>query len=144
MPTRRDFVSQVTGASLMTAATSIQVARAWVKAPRIKSAIRREETTVRHAINGDNWHMSWAADDRQYAALCDGYAWLKQPNGMLNSRLMAVAGSPREAAFQDVPGYPELIRRSDDTHYYSLGTLALDGRIYQYLSTFNHEFFKAD
>lgn len=24
---------------------------------------------------GDNWYMNWAADDRQYISLCDGFWW---------------------------------------------------------------------
>jgi hypothetical protein len=39
----------------------------------IKCIARREDTTIRHPINGDNWHMSWAADDLLYVSQCDGY-----------------------------------------------------------------------
>jgi hypothetical protein len=105
--------------------------------PRIKSVKRRDETILRLGGMGDNFHMTWAADDRQYAALCDGWGWFDKPNGMHNSRLFAISSGPKDASFSDVPGYPYLIPEVDAPHYYSFGTLALAGKIYQYLSTFN-------
>ena len=36
---------------------------------------RLEETLFRSGGSGDNWHMTWAGDDKQYVALCDGSCW---------------------------------------------------------------------
>ena len=85
--------------------------------------------------------MSWAKDDCQLISVEDGVGWDKKPRGFYNSRLWAVRGDPREAVFHDVPGYPDLSyassSRQNQPNYYSFGTLALDGRIYQFLSTLN-------
>ena len=39
---------------------------------RITAATPRDETTLRLGGMGDNWHMSWAADDSMVLSLCDG------------------------------------------------------------------------
>src|SRR5688572_28290371 len=86
--------------------------------------------------------MSWAADDRQFVSLVGGFAWSDTPRWPHTSRLYALTGGPEDARFEYLPGYPDLIgspgsmfaRRPD---YYGFGTLALSGRIYQFLSTFS-------
>jgi len=119
------------------------------RGPRIKSVMRREETLLRLGGNGDNWHMSWADDDRQYVSLCDGFGWptlpgYDQQNSEFNSRLYAIEGNPPDVRFQYLPDYPDIRHRFDlkatasapsPPVYYNFGTLALDGRIFQYLST---------
>ncbi|GFE83713.1 hypothetical protein GCM10011487_57130 [Steroidobacter agaridevorans] len=95
--------------------------------------------------------MSWASDDRQYVSLCDGFGsslMRADPKGMFNSRLLSIIGTPHDAAFNDIPGYPELFRplgplvtsSENVPRYYNFGTLALDDHIYQFLSTPNHDF----
>ena len=91
MSTRRKFLTQTTAAA-MVAATSIHLAGSTKKkatsdpskeAPnvrhpagsRIKSVVRREETTLRLGGHGAEWHMSWAADDRQFVSLGGGMGW---------------------------------------------------------------------
>jgi hypothetical protein len=116
--------------------------------PRITSVIRRDETILRLGGSGDNFHMSWAADDRQLVSVCDGMGWFEPPKGFYNSRLWAITGTPRDATFQDMPDYPDLrypwnffrpdFRRENYPKYYNFGTLALDGHIYQFLGTLNH------
>ncbi len=112
--------------------------------PTIKSARRRDETTLRLGGIGDNWHMSWAADDRQVVAMCDGYGWPSTVRRSYNSRLYRITGSPPGVRFEDVPGYPELLSDTKTpggfSRYYGFGTLAIDGRIYQFLSTPNVPF----
>lgn len=116
--------------------------------PLIETAIRRDETILRFGGSGDGLTMTWSADDRQFVALQDGIGWgpnwlEKLPNqgSNYNSRLLAVVGGPRDATFEDVPGYPDLpnIRNTEDEQrYYGFGTLALNDRIYQFLSTLDH------
>lgn len=157
MSTRREFLKQVASTSVA-AAASVQVTRAAEatavgpktsmkthKVPhtglgvsRIKSAIRRDETTLRLGGVGDGYHMSWAADDRQFVAVQDGVGWSENPKGMYNSRLWAITGGPQNAMFQEIPGYPYLMPAATEPRYYGFGTLALEGRIYQYLCTLNH------
>lgn len=155
MSSRRDLLQQA-GATGLCAALPLNVAdrrleaaEGWaIKAsngsrPRIKSMTRREETVVRYAGYGDNWHMSWASDDRQYVSLCDGPGFATHPRVSYNSRMLAISGGPRDAKFHDLPGYPMLGKPSQrpmDPRYYNFGTLALDGRLYQYMSTFNRSF----
>lgn len=105
-------------------------------------AVLRDETILRLGGNGDNWHLTWGADDTQVTALCDGAGWREDRETFHNARLWRVVGGPHDARFEDVPGYPAL---TDDwtapppprARYYGFGTLAVDGQLYQYLSTFN-------
>lgn len=150
MPTRRTFLKQSTAAGLA-ATTSIVTAcssapsstskRTDVRksGPRIQSVIRREETVRRYPYSGDNWHMSWSADDRLYVSRCDGFSPWAVSKGMYNSRLLTISGEPQNAQFADVPTYPELLTYAvkDAPRYYNFGTLAVDQRIYQFLSTWN-------
>ncbi len=114
---------------------------------RITGIRRLDETTIRFGGNGDNWHMSWANDDKQYVSLCDGSGLPGTPKGSYNSRAYAIAGDPPDLRFEFLPGYPELAikgKTPECSRYYNFGILALDGRIYQYLSTPNQPFFEPD
>jgi hypothetical protein len=152
--TRRDFFKQSAAAGLLVSLSNKGVgkARANVETPisssklirssqaKIKSLVRREETVLRYQCKGDNWHMSWASDDRQYVSLCVGAGIANPPKVFHNSRMLAITGGPNEAKFNDLPGYPKLARpaqRDSHTRYYNYGTLALDGYLYQFLSTFD-------
>jgi len=112
----------------------------------ISGAARRDETIRRTGGNGDCWHMTWGADDRQFAAFCDGSGLSENPKRMYNGRLCTIAGGPTDAQFADVPGYPDIVDDPDHpsdpprARFYGWGTLAVDGSIYQYLGTFNGNF----
>jgi hypothetical protein len=108
---------------------------------------RLEETTLRLGGVGDNWHMTWAHDDKQYVSLCDGAGWPGMPQADYNSRLYAIAGDPPQPTFEYLAGYPDLVndwQTLDCSRYYNFGVLALDGRIYQFLSMPNHVFREPD
>jgi hypothetical protein len=101
---------------------------------------RLDKTIARLGGNGDNWHMTWTADDRMVAGLCDGDAqpWPNVPHRPFNSRLISIRGVPPQLEFGDVPAYPELLTGPGPrnvSRYYGFGILALDGSIYQFLST---------
>ena len=101
---------------------------------------RLDETVARLGGNGDNWHMSWTADDRMVAGLCDGDAqpWPNVPHRPFNSRMISIRGVPPQLEFGDVPGYPELLTGPGPrnvSRYYGFGILALDDAIYQFMST---------
>lgn len=161
MTTRRDFLRHTAaiGVSVATSASirggnaaeghtyteaPINARRTVPKTPvRIKSVIRREETVLRYGGNGDNWHMTWAADDRQYVGLCDGAGFSEHPKKNYNSRMLAISGGPSNAKFHDLAGYPLLgtpTQGPRDPRYYCFGTLSLNRHIYQFLSTFNRSF----
>lgn len=138
---RRDLLQQaVSGAILapLAIAGTSAAARSPSKASSPKSAIRREDTILRLGGLGDGYKMTWAADDCQYFGVNDGTGWLEKPLKFYNSRMWAAVGDPANVSFRDVPGYPELnkMTRPDDApSYYGHGTLAVRGRLYQFLST---------
>lgn len=98
------------------------------------AGIRRlEETTIRFGGCGDNWHMTWAGNGKQYVSLCDGNGLPGTPRDKrLNSRIYAVIGSPPDVTFEFLPAYPNF---QNPTRYYNFGILAHDQRIYSFLST---------
>lgn len=110
----------------------------------IKKMQRLEETVVRLGGVGDNWHMTWANDDIQYVALCDGEGWPDMPQtGEYNSRLYTISGNPPRPTFGYLPDYPDLVNTwntPNSSRYYNFGILALDGFIYQFLTCPNHPF----
>jgi hypothetical protein len=101
MSTRRQFLKQSAG---VLAATSLQIActpqdkaaskpSPWLsKVPRIKSVKRREDTILRLGGQGDNFPMTWAADDRQLVTVDDGWGWIQHPRNLYNNRLFALIG----------------------------------------------------
>jgi len=114
----------------------------------VKSVIRREETTLRLGGHGAEWHMSWAADDRQFVSLGGGMGWSENPERNYISRLLAISNGPHDATFEDLPGYPDHLQPASGENappvYTSFGTFALDGRIYQFLSAPNRLFSEPD
>ena len=117
----------------------------------IKGIHRRIETSYRNPFHGDNWHTTWVEGERQVTSLCDG--WLHaDPASRLqtNSAAVEIIGAPPEPEFRTFPGYPELLNDPSSiqtypdephfTRYYAFGIIALDGYIYQFLSTPNHSF----
>jgi len=95
---------------------------------------RLDETTGRSG-HGDNWHMTWADDDRQYVALCDGSGWddiCGYTGQIYNTRVYAIEGCPPRHSFVHLPNYPDL---DPETRYYGFGIIAIDGYIYHFLST---------
>lgn len=111
------------------------------------TGIKRLEETIQPVIGvGDNWYMTWAKDDKQYAGMCDGSGFKGQPEYTgkgYNSKLFAIAGDAPNHTFEDVPGYPvvesigprEVPGSRDYSRYYGFAIIAVDGGIYQLLST---------
>ena len=104
---------------------------------KIKEVRRLEHTVARLGGDGDNWHMSWAGDDRVVAGLCDGAAqpWPNVPHRLFNSRMIAIHGVAPKLEFADTPGYPELLvgpTPRETSRYYGFGVLAMGGKIYQF------------
>jgi len=106
---------------------------------------RLEETLRRTGGSGDNWHMTWAADDRQYVGLCDGRGWPEMMGHVekdYNTRVYALEGDASEPRSVHLPGFPDLLTEASPnrSRYYGFGILALDDCIYHYLSTPNRPF----
>src|ERR1700686_3879197 len=111
------------------------------RGPRITGAIRRDDQILR--LGGDGWmtSMTWTFDDKQLLAVCDGCGWPEEPEDKYySSCLFRVARNPEDAAFENVRSYPSIplwdLLGCGVPPYYALATLAVDGRIYQFLSTF--------
>lgn len=155
MSTRRDFLKRTSSVGLILATSSKHVSACGgenrpsdlarrsgepTRNARIRSVVRRDGTVLRYG-HGDNWHMSWGWDDRQYLSLCDGAGFVSQPKVRYTSRMLTITGHPEEAIFQDIPSYPMLGRPMEPPRvgpgYFGFGTLALDGYVYQFLSSFN-------
>jgi hypothetical protein len=153
MKSRRAFLGRCAAAGLLTTTTiralesasadtpTVQGGRQSRSNPQIKALVRREDTIQRHGGIGDCWHMSWAADGRQYASLCDGFGFSGQTQFLYNCNLVAIDDGPENARFSELPRYPQLSyypsQKLADPRYYPFGTLALDGCLYQYMSTFD-------
>lgn len=116
------------------------------KAVKIVGMKRLDNTIQPVKGQGDNWYMSWASDDKQYAGLCDGAGFKDLPGytgKYYNAKLFAIAGNAPDHTFEDVPGYPSLLSVSprevpgtkDYSRYYGFGIIAVDGKIYQLMST---------
>ena len=106
---------------------------------------RLDETLRRSGGSGDNWHMTWANNDKQYVALCDGSGWPDVAGftgQAYNTRVYAINGDAPDHAFEHLPGCPDLLSEPspDVNRYYGFGILAVDGCIYHFLSTPNHPF----
>lgn len=111
------------------------------------TGLKRLENTIQPVIGqGDNWYMTWASDDKQYTGLCDGVGFKHLPEfdgTSYNSNLYRIVGTPPNHSFEYVPNYPYVESVSpgkvpgskDYSRYYGFGILAVDGTIYQLLST---------
>jgi hypothetical protein len=109
--------------------------------------MKRLENTIQPVKGvGDNWYMTWASDDKQYAGLCDGSGFEDEPGytgTSYNSKLIAISGDAPNYTFASVPGYPDLESvwpskvpgTKDYSRYYGFGIIAVDGKIYQLMST---------
>jgi hypothetical protein len=111
----------------------------------IRGLRRLDDTIARLGGNGDNWHMSWTADDWVVTSFGDGNAepWPRVPRRLYNSRMIAIRGLPPNLEFEDLPGYPELLFGPGVRNvgrYYGFGVLAVDGKIYQFLSTLDRPY----
>jgi len=110
---------------------------------------RLPQTTRRTGGTGDNWHTTWADDDRQYVGLCDGRGWPEMVGHTgqdYNTRVYALEGDPPDPRFVHLPGFPDLLTQEPPNvqRYYGFGIIALDGCIFHYLSTPNHPFGQPD
>jgi hypothetical protein len=145
MLSRRDILKQTYALALGVAAHNARAERAapaplrpGTRGPDIRSAVRRDETILRLGGVGDGYKMTWGADDRLYLAVNDGSGWVDEPRAFYNARLWTVSGDFQEAEFSAVSGYPNLddfSRPEDAPPYYGHGLLAVQGRLYQFLST---------
>ena len=87
------------------------------------------EGTVTRSGHGDNWHITWANDDHQYFALCDGFGWEDGPE--YNTRVYRLKGDASNYTPEFLLNYPYVQKNQ---HWYGFGIVAIDGTIYHFLS----------
>ncbi|MCX8214211.1 MAG: hypothetical protein OTJ97_06855 [SAR202 cluster bacterium] len=103
-----------------------------------------DDTILRMVGTGDNWHTTWAGDDKLYVSLNDGEGFpdVEGYTGMsLNTRVFAVNGHPPNHSSEYLPGFPDLPSGEipeERSRYYGFSIIALDEHIYHYLYTPNH------
>lgn len=103
---------------------------------RIVGIERLDDTSILNVGYGDNWHMTWADNDRQFVGMCDGTGFRGVPGETgeyRNTRIYTIVGQAPEHHFEYLPNYPELLGRT--FRFYGFGILAIDGHVYQYTST---------
>jgi len=113
---------------------------------RISGIRRLDETIHRMGGIGDNWHMTWAANDKLYTSLTDGTGFpdVDGFTGMFyNTRVYAINDDPPNHSIEHLPGFPDLTKDFGPygrSRYFGLGIIALDDHMYHYLTTPNHPF----
>lgn len=136
MPTRRDFIRTASTTVIAAAATSVSAT------PRIRSVTLRDETVLGIGGIGSPYGLTWRSDDRQLVAVVEGAVWPGLgPEQSFASALFSISGEPRNALFDLVPGYPtmsmlEFYREKGPPPYYGGATIAVDGQVYQFVSTY--------
>jgi Domain of unknown function (DUF4185) len=132
--TRRYFVLQSCGTALSVAALR---SNARPRIQRIMRLVLRDDTILRLGGIGDCFVLTWGADGKQYVLLNDGAGWDKNPTRMYNHRMFSISGGPQNAKFSDLESYPYLPHAGlpKTPRYYGWGTLAINSKIYQFLST---------
>lgn len=139
MQHRRTFLKSalIAGMGARLASSDRAFASAAISQNAICGLKRRDETILRLSSMGDGYKMSWGADDQQFLVLNDGTGWSDPATKFFKRSLWSMSGSPTNAAVHMVPGYPNTDRTMETEeapHYHGHGLLAVDGRIYQFLS----------
>ena len=89
-----------------------------------------KDTLYRSNGNGDNWCITWAADDTQVTSMDDGN-WLTGKNGYHN-HLYRIIGNPKSFSREDIPNYPAFIRKTGS--WFGYGIVSVDGVLYSVVS----------
>lgn len=87
-------------------------------------------TLRREGHRGDNWCLTWAADDSQITSLDDG-DWLNTQTRYHNM-LYRINGGSANASINELSGYPAFLRSDDG--WYGYGVLSVNGVLYSMVS----------
>lgn len=88
------------------------------------------DTIYRSEHRGDNWCLTWAADNTQVTSMCDGN-WLGGKNSFHN-HLYRILDGPEEFTVEDVPGYPQYVRKTGS--WFGYGIVSVDRVLYSVVS----------
>ena len=89
-----------------------------------------KDTLYRSDGKGDNWCITWAADDSQVTSMCDG-DWLGAGHGYHN-HLYRIIGGPDTFLREDIPGYPKF--SGGPGSWFGYGIVSVDGVLYSVVS----------
>jgi len=89
-----------------------------------------KDTLYRSDARGDNWCITWAADDSQITSMCDGN-WLQGEHSYHN-HLYRVVGGPDNFSREDIPNYPQFVSRTGS--WFGYGIVSVDGILYSVVS----------
>jgi uncharacterized protein DUF4185 len=113
------------------------------KSVEVKDAILRDDTIRRLGGDGAGYAMTWTGDGRQLVSVLDGPGWPENPTDEYYcTRIFTVSGGPQDPGFTEVSGYPNISLYASlynsAAFYYGWDLLAVNGRVYQYLSSFKN------
>lgn len=89
-----------------------------------------KDTLYRSDARGDNWCITWVADDSQITSMCDGN-WLNGKDSYHN-RLYRIIGGPAGFTRGDIAGYPQYIWGTGS--WFGYGIVSVDGVLYSVVS----------
>ncbi len=89
-----------------------------------------KNTVYRSAERGDNWCITWAADDSQITSMCDGN-WLHGKHSYHN-HLYRILGGPDGFTRKDIPAYPQFASRTGS--WFGYGVIAIGKDLYSVVS----------
>ncbi|MCP4256456.1 MAG: DUF4185 domain-containing protein [Planctomycetes bacterium] len=89
-----------------------------------------KDTLYRSDGNGDNWCITWAADNSQVTSMCDGN-WIGAKHGFHN-HLYRIIGGHRNFQREDIPNYPDFSGKSGS--WFGYGIVSVDGTLYSVVS----------
>jgi hypothetical protein len=101
--------------------------------PVLTLAAVAETTTRREDLDGDNWPLTWAADDALYAAYGDGWGCRPlAPGTKRNTGLVRLVGPAEDCRGTEV-AMPWFGGGAENPNCKGCGLLALDGMLYHFL-----------
>ena len=89
-----------------------------------------KDTLFRSDGHGDNWCITWAADDSQVTSMDDG-DWFRAGRTYHN-HLYRILGEPDGFTRRDIPAYPEL--SGEPGSWFGYGIVSVDGALYSVIS----------
>ena len=98
----------------------------------VPTGIRFHHDTLRRAgFRGDNFCLTWAADDSQLTSMDDGLL-IQNRDLEYHNHLYRIAGDDHSFLMQDVPGYPDFTRGHGG--WFGYGLISIDGTLYSAIS----------
>jgi len=88
----------------------------------------QQDTLSRLGNRGDNWCITWAADDTQITSMDDG-KWIEDGDErQFHNHLYRILGGANDFSRADIPNYPDF--RRGDGGWFGYGIVSVDGVLY--------------